>query len=104
MVPEAWLPTCTVVTAWSVPVAVTVFLRLPRSTLAVMYSAALAPLPQYQKPPAATSATRRATTARRLFLLRNDFTRCIFFSPAGASHVRLKNSEKQGREIPPNKL
>src|ERR1044071_9051642 len=94
MVPEAWLPTCTVVTAWSVPVAVTVLRKEPRSILAVMYSAAFALPPQYQNPPAATSMTRTATNARRLFVFRNDFTRCIFFSPAGASHVRLKNFRK----------
>src|SRR5215203_1592475 len=105
MVPDAWLPTCTVVTAWSVPVAVTVLRKLPRSTFAVMYSAALAPLPQYQTPPSATSATTRPTTARRLFLFRNDFTRCIFFSPAGASHVRRTYVRKNvGAKSRPNKL
>src|SRR5215207_6948725 len=100
MVPEAWLPTCTVVTAWSVPVAVTVLRREPRSTLAVMYSAAFAPSPQYQTPPNATSATTRPTAARRLFLFRNDFTRCIFFSPAGASRGRLQILRKIGARNP----
>ena len=98
MVPEAWLPTCTVVTAWSVPVAVTVLRRLPRSTFAVMYSAALARPLQYQKPPSAASATAAAANARRRFVFRNDLTRCIFFSPACAFETR-KNKGAKPRPI-----
>src|SRR5215208_7017624 len=79
MVPDAWLPTCTVVTAWSVPVAVTVLRKEPRSTRAVRYSAALARPPQNQNPAAAASATAAATNASRLFLFRNDFIRSICF-------------------------
>jgi hypothetical protein len=68
MVPEACEPTCTVVTACKVPVAVTVLRRLPRSTRAVMYSAALARSPQYQTPPTATRATAAHTSASRLLV------------------------------------
>ena len=36
MLPDTWLPTCTVVTAWSVPVAPTVSMMSPRVTGAVL--------------------------------------------------------------------
>jgi hypothetical protein len=36
MTPETWLPTCTVVTAEAVPVAVTVMVMLPRSAFSVL--------------------------------------------------------------------
>jgi len=41
MVPDTWLPTCTVVTALTVPVALTVALISPRSAGAVRYLVAL---------------------------------------------------------------
>src|SRR6185503_8511184 len=68
MVPEDWLPTCTVVTACKTPVAVTVLRRLPRSTLAVMYSAALARLLQKAKPAKPAIATRPTMIANLVFL------------------------------------
>src|SRR5688572_21085152 len=45
MTPETWLPTWTVVTAESVPVAVTVMVTLPRSTFSVLYCSSFLPPP-----------------------------------------------------------
>ena len=49
MTPETWLPTCTVVTAESVPVAVTVTVMLPRSTSSVRYCPPPSSLPRRRK-------------------------------------------------------
>ena len=38
ILPETWLPTCTVITAFRLPVVVTVESISPRSTRAVIYS------------------------------------------------------------------
>ena len=46
MTPETWLPTWTVVTAESVPVAVTVMVMPPRSTFSVLYCSSFFPRPQ----------------------------------------------------------
>src|SRR5713226_7818824 len=46
MTPETWLPTCTVVTAESVPVAVTVMVMSPRSTFSTRYCWSFLPPPR----------------------------------------------------------
>src|SRR5262249_11081989 len=60
MIPETWLPTLTVVTADSAPVAVTVCVMSPLSTAAVRYFASGFPrLPTRKKTPTAAAATTR---------------------------------------------
>ena len=56
MTPETWLPTCTVVTAERVPVAVTVMVTVPRSTFSVLYWAALSPRPLHAQSAAMMSS------------------------------------------------
>ena len=67
IVPETWLPTWTVTTAESVPVAETVVTRSPRSALAVLNPPAFA-RGQNQYVPAPIAARRRtaATAIQRL--------------------------------------
>src|SRR5512143_226946 len=60
MIPETWLPTLTVVTADSVPVAVTVWGMMPMSTVAVRYFGCGLPRPPMAKKrptPATTTMT-----------------------------------------------
>ena len=64
MMPETWLPTLTVVTAESEPVAFTVCVMSPLSTTAVRYLASGFPrLPIRKKSPTAAAATIRSQTA-----------------------------------------
>ena len=65
--PDAWLPTWTVVTAWSVPVAETLLRMFPRPTRAVMKSSALARRSQSENPATARTAAARIMI-QRIFL------------------------------------
>ncbi len=64
MTPDTWLPTCTVVTADSVPVAVTVMVTVPRSTFSVRYCSFLLPLPLHAARAAIVSIVTKRLTLR----------------------------------------
>ncbi len=65
MIPETWLPTWTVVTAEIVPVAVTVIVTSPRSTVSVWNSlVASDPAGQNAKPTPTPAATRTNVPTR----------------------------------------
>src|SRR5579885_3041451 len=68
MMPETWLPTCTVVTAETVPVALTVMVTVPRSTTSVRYLSPPVPLPRRNRNNATRTAA--ATTRARMSSLR----------------------------------
>ena len=90
MIPETWLPTCTVVTAESVPVAVTVCVIFPWSTGAVRYLSSgflRAPMAN-ASPPAATTTI---TIQRILFFIRSRSLRApkarhVQTPPGGTEH------------------
>jgi hypothetical protein len=63
MTPETWLPTATVVTADSVPVAVTVMVIGPRSTFSVRYCKSFPPVPRQES----KGIRSRAMAERRNF-------------------------------------
>src|SRR5688500_7225002 len=79
--PEICEPTCTVVTAFSVPLAATAAARGPRSTFARRYFTSPSPARdchQYQPPPAAAA---RATSTRSSFN--------VAFTALAAEYARL---------------
>src|SRR4029434_5521489 len=76
IVPETWLPTCTVVTACRVPVADTVLRMEPRSIFAVMYSSEEARRPHRKYPPTPPTRTTPIAVIMSCFLLSLSF---IFF-------------------------
>src|SRR5262249_49080407 len=73
IVPETWLPTCTVVTAWSVPVADTVLRMEPRSIFAVMNSSDVARRPHRIYPPVPPTRTTPIAVKMSCFLLSLSF-------------------------------
>src|SRR5207253_5290066 len=73
--PDTWLPICTVVTADSVPVAVTVMVMFPRSTFSVLYCSPVLPrLKQAADRITHEARTRRRTIAEPLFKYVNTCT------------------------------
>src|SRR5438874_11677207 len=69
MIPETWLPTLTVVTAETAPVAVTVCVTSPLSIVAVRYLASGLPrLPMRKNRPTPAATTTRTQTIPFLFI------------------------------------
>ena len=69
MIPETWLPTLTVVTAESVPVAVTVATMSPFSSFVFRYFGSEEPFRPNTSHAPAPSTRMAATTARILFFI-----------------------------------
>src|SRR5687768_17451972 len=69
MTPETWLPTWTVVTAETVPVAVTVMVTVPRETFSVRYCSAFLPPAQERRVKASSSVMALRRTFKRVFPL-----------------------------------
>src|SRR5262245_35970182 len=78
IVPETWLPTCTVVTACSVPVADTVLRMEPRSIFAVMYSSDVAPRFHRKYPPIPPTRMTPIAVIMICFLLSLSFMSFCF--------------------------
>ena len=74
MLPDTWLPTCTVVTACSVPVAPTVSTMSPRLSGAVLTCSSVSPRREYHAPAPAPTA-RMMTTRRTARFMTRPFAR-----------------------------
>src|SRR5215813_1837739 len=103
IVPETWLPTCTVVTACSVPVAETVLRMAPRSAFVVMYSSDDARRPHRKYPPVPPTRATPIAVTMSCFLLNFSF---IFLFPQKSTTglktprraIWLRFSEIKGRQ------
>ena len=74
MLPEAWLPTWTVVTAWTVPVVATASMMSPREISAVCtIGAASARASRYAWVPMPAAPSRPMAAATRLILITSPF-------------------------------
>src|SRR5512141_2312079 len=111
MIPDTWLPTFTVVTADSVPVAVTVATTSPLSSFAFRYFGSDEPLRASTNHAPAPITTTAATTARILFFIqpsngvgrRNSRSglREISERHRQAQLERLDGAGRRGRPQPP---
>src|SRR5512141_3025000 len=111
MIPDTWLPTFTVVTADSVPVAVTVATTSPLSSFALRYFGSDEPLRASTNHAPAPMTTTAATTARILFFIRpsngvgrrdsRSGLREISERHRQAQLERLDGAGRRGRPQPP---
>src|SRR5947209_11374177 len=81
IIPEIWLPTCTLTTGFNVPVAVTACVKSPRVTVPVWYCATpLREWLRYQAPKAPPARTNPITRSQRS--QRNALLSAIKYLPA----------------------
>src|SRR5258706_5831813 len=103
MIPETWLPTLTVITAETAPVAVTVCVTSPLSIVAVRYLASGLPrLPMRKNRPTPTATTTMTQTIPFLFIaIQNlrwgDYLPWTGFpTMTGTHHPRLHRLRQMG--------
>src|SRR5690242_10573865 len=99
MIPETWLPTCTVVTAEMLPVAVTLIVTSPRLAASVRYFGACSLLPRPKKNQSAPPTT--ATTPRihnHLFIVAPALSMAASQRRCSMDHaIRLRQRPQQRR-------